>query len=729
MTVASTSTLTATALAFSLVGSVPMVRRLRDRLRRRNRPPDDVGLEPGEVIDLLEQLADGLLAFDVSGRISWANARAAAFLGQAGPADLVGTFPWPYLHPSSRRQAVRAARRVVAGASVEPLVLQMDTGDDERFVEVTLSMTAGRTGTIRMLGSVRDVTDRVMTERALAHRAEQIAVAFYDAPHGMTLTTVDGILHRVNQAAADFVGYTIDELVGRNVFDLLHADDLALIKEEAPPFLLGARRSGPHTRRYVRKDGTIAHGQLSLSAVVVGGTPMVLGQVVDISEQQAAFDQLAQAAVRDPLTGLANRRRILEELDTILSTPGRRATVLFCDIDRFKAVNDTLGHAAGDEVLTRIAARLLEAVRPEDLVGRLGGDEFTIVIGDATDISVLSIAGRLHDALSTPVVIRGEDVYVTSSIGIATATAGAASAGDLLRDADLAMYRAKENGRARIEWFDAETRVRVRSQHRTVTELRQALERDSLEVHYQPIVSLADRQMRGVEALVRLSSDPSERTSATELVQAAEESGLIMELGRSVMAKAFGDVTGWQRRFGAELEGFSLAVNLSARQLTNSRLVSEIKEMIASSGIGADSVWLELTESALTNDVPAAQAALFALDRLGTRLSVDDFGTGYVSLTYLARFPVRRLKIDRSFVAELGTAHGADAIVTALIGLADALDIDVVAEGIENEDQLHRLLQLGCRYGQGYLFGRPVPARQLDQRLAEHVASRRTLGP
>ncbi len=427
---------------------------------------------------------------------------------------------------------------------------------------------------------------------------------------------------------------------------------------------------------------------------------------------------LRHRSLHDPLTGLPNRRLYLQRLDEALeraATDERagRVAVVFLDLDGFKYVNDSLGHHAGDVLLTGVALRLGDAVRDGDLVARFGGDEFALLCRNiGTDEDAMALGSRINEVLVAPITVGEAEFHISASVGVAVAARGVLHGETLIRDADAAMYAAKDRGRARCELFDEPLRERITDRVRIETELRPALDRDELEVHYQPIVRLADGTTVGVEALLRWRHPTRGLIGPAEFVPVAEETGLIVPIGAFVLERGCRQLAAWDAHGGA-LAGISMSVNLSGRQLPHVDLVSGVARALDAHGIEAGRLTLELTEAMLMEDGVAPAAAITGLRELGVRAALDDFGTGFSSLSYLQRFPLDELKLDRAFVAGLGVGGREDAITGAVLAMAAALGIRVVAEGIEDDAQLQALRSLGCPLGQGYLFARPATAAEL----------------
>jgi diguanylate cyclase (GGDEF)-like protein/PAS domain S-box-containing protein len=569
-------------------------------------------------------------------------------------------------------------------------------------------------GTRSRLVLSNDVTERKRAEEAVREAEERFHSAFENAPIGMSLVDLDGRFIQVNRAFSDITGYDGAELLGTSSQSITHPEDLESDLQHLQRMVAGEIDHYQIETRFLHAAGHPVWTRVSRSLVRGhGGEPLhLVSQVEDITQRKQSDLMLTHMALHDSLTGLPNRTLALDRLSLALARTERHASsvaVLFLDLDRFKVINDSLGHNLGDQLLVAVAARLREAVRPSDTVARIGGDEFVVVCEDITVLEdTTRIAGRIADALAKPFDLRDEEVFLATSVGIALSSGPGDTPESLLRDADAAMYRAKEGGRNRYEVFDSSMRVEAVERLDMERALRRALERSEFRLFYQPVVQIRTETVVGVEALLRWDHPERGLLRPAEFISLAEETGLILPIGKWALWEACRQEQVW-REANPDRAPLTIAVNLSARQLAQPDVGEMVAGVLASTGTDPAHVSLEITESILTGDTEATVTALRALKALGVRLSVDDFGTGYSSLVYLKNFPVDTLKVDQSFVSGLGRDSEDSAIVAGVVGLAQTLGLTAIAEGVETEEQLQALRSLGCDLAQGYLFGRPEP--------------------
>jgi diguanylate cyclase (GGDEF)-like protein len=437
-------------------------------------------------------------------------------------------------------------------------------------------------------------------------------------------------------------------------------------------------------------------------------------------------EHFRHAAFHDALTGLPNRPLLIDHLKLAIERSKLQHdhlfAVLFIDLDRFKNINDSLGHNTGDQLLVAIAGRISACLRPTDTLARLGGDEFAILLDGLDDWAIANaVADRIQSELLKPFSLNGHEVYTTASIGIRLSIDGREDAENMLRDADTAMYRAKDNGKARHELFHSTMHTRAVALLKLENDLRRAIEREEFRVHYQPIVSLETEALVGFEALARWNHPERGLVPPDEFIPLAEETGLITEIGAWVLREACTQLRKWQSELGRET--LTMSVNLSGKQLTQTDLIQQIQNTLEQTGLNPTWLRLEITESVVMENAELATNTLLQLRKLGVHLSIDDFGTGYSSLSYLHRFPVNTLKIDRSFIGRMAQGDENSEIVRTICTLANNLGMEVVAEGVETREQLELLRSLKCEYGQGYLFSRPVDAEAATTRVLEHPSS------
>lgn len=511
----------------------------------------------------------------------------------------------------------------------------------------------------------------------------------------------------------------------------IHPEDAARVEEDLSAAIDGRCPIFESAHRMVHAAGhplwVLVRGEVLRGKC--GRPTRIAGSLTDITSQKLAEERLRHDALHDGLTGLPNRAMLMDHLRRLLERAkhsGRkfRFAVLFLDFDRFKRVNDSLGHHAGDQLLTAIAARLSECLRPGDTVARLGGDEFAIVLerlGDVTEAT--RVAERVHQILRDPFDLRGIEVSITTSIGIAVGDQSYAEPGDVLRDADTAMYRAKAAGKARHEIFDAAMHARAVEQLKLEAELHQAVEREEFQLLYQPVVSLADRTIVGFEALARWRHPTRGLLPPSAFLQTAEETGLIVEIGWWVLREACRGMKRWLTWIDAEAptgprREFSLHVNLSDRQLFHTDLAARVEQTLSDTELAPERLALDLSETVIMEKAESSVTILSQLKSLGVKIHLDDFGTGYSSLGYLHRFEIDALKIDRSFVRHLRTGGDNWTAVRTIVGLAHNLGMSVIAEGVETEEQLDELIGFGCLQGQGSLFYPPLRPEEVQDLLS-----------
>jgi diguanylate cyclase (GGDEF)-like protein/PAS domain S-box-containing protein len=525
------------------------------------------------------------------------------------------------------------------------------------------------------------------------------------------------------------LGYAPEEwLVDREFFvKLLHPDDRERVLAENKRTNESGKPFEAEYRLIARDGRTVWVHDEAVLVKDEGGRPLFWqGVMTDMTERKGLEERLWHQALHDPLTDLPNRALLMDRLGHALARAerrGKKVAILFMDLDNFKHVNDSLGHKAGDRLLVEVAGRLRECMRAEDTVARLGGDEFVVLLEDLDDVEdAANVAREIAQALQSPILVDTQEVFVTTSIGIAFGASSEDHVETLLREADVAMYRAKDGGKNRHVVYRQEMAGFASKRLTLERDLRRALQREEFVVYYQPKVLIGSGEIVGMEALVRWEHPERGLLPPSEFVSFAEETGLIMPVGRWVLGEACRQAKGWQEHNSNDLR-LAICVNLSAPQFQSHDLVGEVAGALEEAGLDASSLVLEITEDAAMEDAPATMATLHALKDLGVRLAIDDFGTGYSSLSYLKRFPVDIIKVDRSIVEGLGQDRGDSAIVSATIALAHALGLEVTAEGVETAEQAAELHALGCDFGQGDYWWRPHPADEAAAILEANVNS------
>jgi diguanylate cyclase (GGDEF)-like protein/PAS domain S-box-containing protein len=572
--------------------------------------------------------------------------------------------------------------------------------------------------------------------RQLAERDELFQLITENAADMIAVVDATGARLYNSPAYQKVLGYSSEELAGGSSDDQIHPSDRERVGQAAHK----ARTTGRGQRleyRMRHKDGTWRILESTASPIQSGNRGIEKLVIVnrDITERKRAEEMLAHSALHDGLTDLPNRALFADRLQYALMRARRHAdnkfAVLFVDVDEFKIVNDSLGHRVGDELLVQIASRLTGGLRETDLVARsviiasqspeeglarLGGDEFAVLLEDVLNpIGAIRVAQRIQEKLSLPFDVGGQQIVITASIGVAYSSNSYAGAEDLLRDAELAMYRAKRTGKARYEVFDPAMHSTAVHRLKLETDLRKGIERGELLVYYQPIVSLKSGKITGFEALSRWQR-PEGMVSPADFIPVADETGLILTINRALMLEACQQLRSWQAQLGCD-PPLTMSMNVSPKQFAQPDLAKEIGAILQQTGVTPNTVNLEIMETIAMGDADRALAVISDLKALGVLLSIDDFGTGYSSLSRLPRFPVDALKIDRVFISNMNTDHDSHEIVRLIVMLAHSLRLKVVAEGTETEDQITELKRLGCEMAQGYLYSPPVDSKTAGELL------------
>jgi diguanylate cyclase (GGDEF)-like protein/PAS domain S-box-containing protein len=699
------------------------------RTTEHKRAKDELRKSEARYRAVVNTASDAIITITSDGMIRSFNSGAERIFGYRAE-EVIGQLFTLIMPERFREQCMLGLRRYlethesrVIGSTTELIGLRNE--GSEFPVELSLG-EVHEAGERLFAAIIRDITERKRSEESLRQLSRQNEMVLNSAGEGIFGLDLQGKTTFINPAAAHMTGWDIEDLSGQRLHDFLHhskPDGTPYPQEECP--IYAAFKTGATLSRdnevFWRKDGTHFPVEYVSTPIIEGDK--LLGAVVtfkDITERKALEQKLQYQAFHDPLTDLPNRASFMDRLGHALTRADRLETkvaVLFTDLDNFKIVNDSLGHKAGDQLLIAVADRLKTCLRPEDIVARLGGDEFTILLEGVAGVSdAAKIAERIAEELQPPFVLDGQEVFATTSTGIAVSSAAQGQPTDLLRHADLAMYRAKSKGKACHEVFEPSMSIDALERLELETELRRALGREEFRVYYQPEILLESGEIVGMEALVRWEHPGRGLLLPQEFLSIAEESNLILSIGQWVLREACNQLRTWQEQYPSPAP-LVIGVNLSTREFFQPSLIAEI---LRETGVDPQTLQLEITEGAVAyNHAQNANNTLWDLKALGVQLAIDDFGMGYSSLSYLKQFPVNVLKIDRSFVRELGKDPKDTKIVAAIIHLARALDLRVIAEGVETAEQVEQLRKMECEVAQGYYFSEPLPSEAVSALLQQ----------
>ncbi|MGE4553312.1 MAG: EAL domain-containing protein, partial [Desulfovibrionaceae bacterium] len=663
---------------------------------------------------IFENALEGIFQTTLEGRYLSVNPALARIYGYDSPEDLIHAFSdiasQLYVDPARREDFKRIMERDGAVADFRSQIRRHDgsviwISENARLVRDPVR------GESLYEGTVEDISAAIQAEEQLREQKAFFQELFESSPMAISMVDASGVIIGVNHSFEAAFGHTAEEIVGKRNRDAVVPERLA---GEAEAFRRSLLKGSPVSKETERRcaDGTLVPVELI-------GSPIHLGDKVvgayyiyrDITERREFERQLAHQAFHDSLTALPNRSLYMERLRHAVERGRRREgynfAVLMIDLNRFKRVNDTLGHHVGDQLLVGIALRILSCIRTVDTVARLGGDEFAVLLEEfESPREVIRVSTRIANILREPFTIEGHNVHSGASIGIVLHTRDYEVAEDILRDADIAMYQAKERGKSRLV-FNKRMHAQAVEIGRMENELRTALAEEQFMLYYQPIVDVGSRGLQGFEALVRWNHPERGVVGPLEFIPLAEETGLIIPLGRWIIREACRQMSEWLR-LGRARPDMSMSVNLSSRQFMQADLVDYVQGVLTDTGLPAANLKFEITESVIMQDAPVTSAKLARLKSLGIKIMIDDFGTGYSSLSYLQQFPVDYLKIDRSFISGAGDEQEKLEIVKTIVSLARNLGLGVVAEGVEREDQFDRLRSVNCENAQGYMFSRPV---------------------
>ena len=673
---------------------------------------------------LVEQSPEAIIVHR-DGTLLYINKTGAAMLG-AGDADaFIGRSLSSFVHPDSHSRLVDALSARVRGEfSAKPSEYRIITADRGIADVEALSVGVEHNGQPAVQTVLRDVTARRAAESALRDREARLHLVMHQIPAVLWATDRDGRFSSALGAGLNALGIEPEELIGTHASEHFGAAG----ETESGTSAISSALRGDSASFELAWAGRSFVCSVEPLRAASGDIEGALGLAVDITERKVLETQLTYRAFHDPLTGLANRALFRDRVMHALSRIGRgkHVAILFLDLDDFKTINDSLGHGEGDRLLAAVGSRLVAAVRSHDTVARFGGDEFAILLEELVSAEeALDVVARVEESLRAPIGLRGREVIVTASLGLAHAAPGDA-ADDILRNADVAMYNSKEAGSARHTVFEPRMHAAIVDRLELESDLRGALERNELHLMYQPVVALESGRLQGFEALARWSHRARGELTPQHFIQLAEDTGLIIEIGRWVLESACNELSRWHRLAADGAIGLHdelrMGINISGLQLEHDSFVQDVAAALESSGAPPDRVVLELTEGTLMRRTADTLVRLHALKALGIQLAIDDFGTGYSSLSYLQRFPIDVLKVDKTFVEGIARGGGDGALARTIVALGEMMDVRTLAEGIETQEQCDILAQLGCKYGQGYLFAHPMAGCDVAGWAAGHAS-------
>jgi len=669
----------------------------------------------------------GMAVVSLDGRYLRVNRSLCEILGYS-EGHLLNTTYGAITYPEDFDASMEYVRRVLEGETQKYQLEKRYVHADGHPVWVLLSVslirdTEGRP--LCFIAHVQDISERKRVEEELRLDEERLRGLADAALEGLVISD-GGMILEANQALLDIFGYTLSEMVGRSVLEFVVPNDRDQVRQN---ILSGFEE--PYEIVGLRKDGTRLELEVRGKAFSYRGRVVRVTAVRDITKRKALERRLRQQALYDLLTGLPNRALFMDRLSGALARGRRRrrrVAVMFVDLDNFKFVNDSLGHHAGDELLVTLSKGLRACLRLEDTLARLGGDEFAVLLEDVADEGEATrLAERIVEELRVPFTLDNKEVFITPSIGIALNDSSQDSPDGLLRKADIAMYWSKKEGKARYQLFEPSIEAQSTERTRLEHDLRRALEHDEFGLCYQPVVGVDSGRIMGVEALVRWKHPERGLVLPEEFVPLAEETGLIVPIGKRVLREACRQAREWQERYSSD-RPFVVGVNLSARQLEHPGLADEVEEALRDSGLDPRALTLEITEGAVVKDEERNIDAMRRLGALGIRFALDDFGTGYSALAYLRRLPVGLLKLDRSFMEKLGEDGEAEVLLSGVISITSGLGLYVLAEGVETPEQLALVKSLGCDLAQGNYFSEPLQSEAVTE-LLETYSPGSSAGP
>jgi diguanylate cyclase (GGDEF)-like protein/PAS domain S-box-containing protein len=702
-------------LAFEIVLIIATILIISSHLRRNSRNNTNIQLNEQYYKSLFEENPDAIIIFDLDGKFVVAN-KAVAHYGYSVE-ELIDKPFADFVLPNDLERVTAHFVEAVEGKATNYECSIFDNEGLQREISVTNIPIFVNEEINGVYTIIKDITEHKKAQSDL-----MVAEAKYRSLIENSLVGVyimqDGKLVYVNPRLCEMSGFKHEDLLGLNVSEFIYPEDLPLVNENMRKRFNDETGTIKYEYRAIRKDKSVITFELYGSKIVYGGRDAIIGTVIDITERKNTEKMIKHMAYHDQLTNLPNRYLLREKLnEAIIGSKQNKCqfALLFLDLDRFKAINDTMGHEVGDQVLIEIAERLKACVEENDIISRYGGDEFSVLLPESGEQRASQVAYQILTKLSLPLTFQHHEILVTPSIGISLFPSHGENFDRLIKNADLAMYHAKSLGRNNFQFFDEELNKKAQYELELEINLRKALEQNQLVLFYQPQVNLETNSVYGAEALMRWVHPEKGIIPPADFIPIAEETGLIIPMGEWAIRTACQENKKWQ------LAGFSpiiVSVNISAKQFFQSNLVEIVKSALTETGLEPDFLELEITES-ITMDVERSISTLLELKKLGVKISIDDFGTGYSSLNYLRRLPIDKLKIDQSFIRECPHDINSNTIVRTIIVMAHLLKLQVKAEGVEKEEQVSFLLGQGCKEAQGYLFSKPIPVSEFEREFMQ----------
>jgi diguanylate cyclase (GGDEF)-like protein/PAS domain S-box-containing protein len=681
---------------------------------------------------ILNSIGDGVIACDRNRQVTFMNPIAETITGwtEQEACGQATTEVFQIIHSETRCAIAYPLNEVLLSGKVAGIpenTLLISKNGSEIPIDDSIAPIKDENNLIN--GAVlvfRDISERKQAQVALYRRQQEFKALVENAPDIISRFNAQLRYVYANPAIEELTGISAATVIGKTNAELNMPDTFCWLWEKNLQEVFNSKKESEFEFSFLSTNGTKYYQARLVPGIASNGVlETVLSISRDITALKQAEAQLIHNASHDALTGLPNRALFLERLERAILHNKRRAdyqfAVLFLDLDRFKTINDSLGHAMGDRLLVAFARRLETCLRAGDTVARLGGDEFTLLLDDLKDVNdVKRVANRIQKALQSPFNLKGHDIFVTASIGIALNATDYAQAEDLLRNADIAMYRAKVLGKARSELFNAEMYAQATQRLQLETDLRRALDRQEFLIHYQPIVSLLSDKIIGFEALLRWQHPQQGLIPPAQFIPIAEETGAIVPIGYWILKEACRQMSFWQNKF-PHTASLTISINLSSKQFSQPDIIEQIAQVLIETGLEPNCLKLEITESVLMENTQMAKMRLARLQQMNIQLHLDDFGTGYSSLSYLHRFPSSAVKIDRSFVSQIGANGENLEIIRAIVSLANSLNIVAIAEGVETVEQLAQLKNLKCQYAQGYYCSRPLDSHSTETLIANNL--------